>query len=142
VLAGVALKLTDATPPPDCERAARAGNAAVAIAVCQEEYRRTEEPRAGVLLANALRRAGSLDEAAALASARRRVAVIADAAGDLPGARREAEEIGTQGRVETATLTKDDWPDPPSLQAGASKEQLRTFFASLEKGGDVDDVPQ
>ena len=48
----------------------------------------------------------------------------------------------TQGRVETATLTKDDWPDPPSLQAGASKEQLRTFFASLEKGGDVDDVPQ
>ena len=69
VLAGMALKLTDGSPPPDCERAARAGNAAVAIAVCQEEYRRTEEPRAGVLLANAMRRAGSFDEAAALASA-------------------------------------------------------------------------
>ena len=47
----------------------------------------------------------------------------------------------TQGRVETSTLTKDDWPDPPSLAAGASREQLHTFFASLEKGGDVDDVP-
>lgn len=45
----------------------------------------------------------------------------------------------THGRVETATLTKDDWPDPPSLAAGASREQVQTFFSSLEKGGDVDD---
>jgi hypothetical protein len=43
----------------------------------------------------------------------------------------------TGGRVETTTLTKDEWPDPPSLQAGASEEQVRAFFSSLEKGGDV-----
>jgi hypothetical protein len=55
--------------------------------------------------------------------------------------RKALQIVSTRGRIETATLTKDDWPDPPSLQAGASMDQLRTFFASLEKGGDVDDGP-
>jgi hypothetical protein len=41
------------------------------------------------------------------------------------------------GRVETATLSKDVWPDPPALDAGASSEQLHEFFSSLAKGGDV-----
>jgi hypothetical protein len=41
-------------------------------------------------------------------------------------------------RVETATLSKDDWPDPPGLATGASQEQIKTFFASVaEKGGEV-----
>jgi hypothetical protein len=43
----------------------------------------------------------------------------------------------SSGRVETSTLTKDEWPDPPSLEAGASQEQVRAFFGELEKGGDV-----
>src|SRR5262245_42295543 len=37
------------------------------------------------------------------------------------------------GRVETSTLTKDEWPDPPGLEAGASREQVAAFFSELQK---------
>jgi hypothetical protein len=43
----------------------------------------------------------------------------------------------SNGRIETSTLTKDKWPDPPGLAAGASEEQVRAFFGELVKGGDV-----
>jgi len=52
--------------------------------------------------------------------------------------RRSLQIDWSGARVETATLSKDDWPDPPSLATGATEEQVRTFFASVaEKGGDV-----
>ena len=41
------------------------------------------------------------------------------------------------GRAEALTLKKDEWPDPPELEAGASREQLRAFFEEIIKGADV-----
>ncbi len=79
VIVGLGLKLTDAGPAAGCEQAVRTGNAAVAIAVCQEEYRRTADPWTGARLANALRRAGDLDEAARLANALRATPASGDA---------------------------------------------------------------
>lgn len=43
----------------------------------------------------------------------------------------------SSGRVETSTLSKDKWPDPPELAAGASPDQVRAFFGELAKGGEV-----
>jgi hypothetical protein len=43
----------------------------------------------------------------------------------------------TGDHVETATLSKDVWPDPPSFDTGATQEQLHEFFSSLAKGGDA-----
>jgi len=79
VIAGLCLKLTDGRPVAGCEQAVRTGNAAVAIATCQDEYRRTEDPRTGALLANALRRAGDLDAASSLANALLATTASADA---------------------------------------------------------------
>ena len=45
----------------------------------------------------------------------------------------------SSGRVETSTLSKDKWPDPPELAAGASAEEVRAFFGELTKGGEVED---
>lgn len=42
-----------------------------------------------------------------------------------------------EGRAEAMTLGKDEWPDPPALEAGASREQLRGFFDEILKGGEV-----
>ncbi len=41
------------------------------------------------------------------------------------------------GRAEALTLDKDEWPDPPSLEAGVSRTQIREFFDQIVKGGDV-----
>ncbi len=78
VLAGLCLKLDD-EPELDCEQAERAGNAALAVAVCQEEYRRTASPRTGARLADALRLTDNLDEAARLAGALLATPASADA---------------------------------------------------------------
>jgi tetratricopeptide (TPR) repeat protein len=50
-----------------CEQAARAGDAALTVAVCRREHERTGAPGAGVRLANALRRYGEPVEAGRLA---------------------------------------------------------------------------
>jgi tetratricopeptide (TPR) repeat protein len=79
VLVGVCLRMSDSRTVVDCEQAVRTGNAGVAVAACQEEYKRTEDPRTGAHLANALRRAGDLDGAGNLASALIATSASADA---------------------------------------------------------------
>jgi tetratricopeptide (TPR) repeat protein len=51
-----------------CVDVAPRGNDAVTVLVCREEYARTSLPQTGALLAEALRRSGSLKEASTLAS--------------------------------------------------------------------------
>lgn len=41
------------------------------------------------------------------------------------------------GRYEQVALQKDEWPDPPAIPEGPTREQLRAYFAEIAKGGDV-----
>jgi tetratricopeptide (TPR) repeat protein len=52
----------------DCRHASREGNDGLAVIVCEREYARTQDPAIGVTLANALRRSGKRQAAAALAN--------------------------------------------------------------------------
>jgi tetratricopeptide (TPR) repeat protein len=78
-VAAAGLGARDRDPPPSCREAVRGGNDAVTILVCKDEYTRTADPRVGVDLANALRRAGQLDQATAVASQLLATPVKADA---------------------------------------------------------------
>jgi hypothetical protein len=50
--------------------------------------------------------------------------------------RGELQIAWEDGRAEALTIDKDEWPDP-SLEAGASREQIRGFFDEILKGGEV-----
>lgn len=66
-------------PDPDCRHAVRDGNDGLAVIVCEREYTRTQVPETGALLANALRRSGRPQEAAALANVLLATSARADA---------------------------------------------------------------
>lgn len=126
VLAGMCLELTDGRPLLDCEQAVRSGNAAVAVATCRDEYKRTEDPRAGAHLANALRRAGALDEAGELAGSLLATSASADALYVLG-------KIATrQGKLDAAELY---------LRDAADKHRVERRWSDLAKdllaSGDV-----
>src|SRR5262249_54060651 len=54
--------------PPRCLDVAHRGNDATTILVCRQEYARSNEPRVGIELANALRRADQLQDATLVAN--------------------------------------------------------------------------
>jgi tetratricopeptide (TPR) repeat protein len=64
---------------PDCRTAAREATDPVAVTVCEREFEDTHDPEVGVLLADAYRRTGKLDVAAAIANGLLATHVQADA---------------------------------------------------------------
>jgi tetratricopeptide (TPR) repeat protein/predicted Ser/Thr protein kinase len=66
-------------PPASCAELARQANDAATILVCKDEYTRSNDPAAGLELANALRRTGKLQDAAIIANELLATPVRADA---------------------------------------------------------------
>jgi tetratricopeptide (TPR) repeat protein len=69
----------DRGPPASCAELVRQANHATTILVCKDEYARSNDPKIGLELANALRRSGKLQDAAILANALLATPVRSDA---------------------------------------------------------------
>jgi len=68
IVVAAGLRSQERAAAPSCQDAARKGNDALAILVCQDEYARTSDPATGARLADALRRLGRFEEATTLAT--------------------------------------------------------------------------
>lgn len=134
----------DRTAPARCVDVAPKANDATTILVCQDEYVRTNDPRVGSELANALRRTGQLREAATVATellatpARAdalytlgKIAIAEDRRGDAERALRRASELHRE---------QERWDDSATdLQAlaGVSNDFVDQLVGFDQAAGDA-----
>jgi hypothetical protein len=107
------------SPAPRCLDVTRKGNEAVTILVCKDEYTRTADPRVGAKLADAMRRAGQLDDARTLANELLATSVRADA-------------LATLGRIAHIEDHRDEAERLLRLAARAHHEQQQWSKAAVD----------